>query len=107
MRQLLTSCLIRGLLNCLQITLVAPEFRSLLFNLFRDLLLDLLRVIELPSRMSNGCLDGHKLWFLRRGNDTPKQLQITGDMLLALSSNAFSAFFILFSAFATAVRALA
>jgi hypothetical protein len=57
--------------------------------------------------MSDGCFDGHELWFLRRGNDNPKAIRVSIDTVLALSSNAFSAFFILFSDFATAVRILA
>lgn len=103
----LALCLICSLLNTLQVPLVPSNFRSLPFHLFRDLFLEFLCVVQLPTRMSDGCFDGHKLWFLRKGNVNSKRLEISTVTVLTLSSNALSAFFILFSAFATAVRILA
>lgn len=49
MRLPLALCLFRGLLYRLQIPLVALKFRCLFFDLFRDLLLELLRVVQFPS----------------------------------------------------------
>ena len=45
----LALCLIRGLLNTLQVSLVASNFRSLPFCLFRNLFLKLLCVVQLPT----------------------------------------------------------
>jgi hypothetical protein len=90
-------CLFSGLLYRLEIPLVSLNFCGLFFYLFRDLLVELLRVVQLPSRMSDGCLDSHELWFLRGRNNSPKQSRVAGNTVLALSSNVFSAFFIRFS----------
>ena len=45
----LALCLICGLLNRLEIALVALNFRGLFFYLFRNLFLKLLGVVQLPS----------------------------------------------------------
>ena len=49
MRLLLALRLIRSLLNTLQVTSVASNFRSLPFDLFRDLFVEFLCVIQLPA----------------------------------------------------------
>jgi hypothetical protein len=49
MRLPLALCLIRSLLNTLEVSLVASNFRSLPFHLFRDLFLKFLCVVQLPT----------------------------------------------------------
>jgi hypothetical protein len=56
--------------------LVASKLRCLFLYLFRHLFPELLCVVHLPGRMSNGCLEGHKLRFLRRKSGTPERLQV-------------------------------
>ena len=72
----LALCLICTLLNTLQVSLIPSYFCSLPFHLFRDLFLEFLCVVQLPTWMSDGCFDGHKLRFLSMGNDNPKRLEL-------------------------------